>query len=424
MQETKYLGADFLRSFLYLYTHKEVSFYNNFDEIKNNILALYNLSQYIMIPTNQEKRQDVINKINDTLGVNLSYATPNGTIAKMSNFIIIANNSKEQELSDDILNFIYYLANKSSIPEITSECIKYENYENLKAEFEKQEISDTIQDVNTNSTLINRTSTLDNKIKTIQIEITNLLQQLKEKKENLYKTYGERQLKFAEKETIDKVISFLSKNKIVRCVKASKEQLCILTDFLPIQFTYNEDRIDKIIDANFSNEQIREILKDALLDRNEWVMMSVPVVFKIYDDASALGFRISKTFEYCIGEWKITNVNTAYRNYHWFEYSCLGGFSQDINLMQNDFNVIGLFSVLLQYYQTINLGDLAGNNWLTKQWNKIMYNKKENKYYMISRDQKSIKEIDMKHIENARYMTKCDFMTSYSAKLVYDKDVK
>ena len=75
------------------------------------------------------------------------------------------------------------------------------------------------------------------------------------------------------------------------------------------------------------------------------------------------------------------NDDERYVNRHYFRFSCLGSFKSDLRLAQTELNPVRLFATLLQYLQTINLSDYAGQQWLYQDH--IMLDKEKNELFIF-----------------------------------------
>ena len=97
-------------------------------------------------------------------------------------------------------------------------------------------------------------------------------------------------------------------------------------------------------------------------------------------------------------------LNRQLINRHYFQYSCLGSFAADLAQAQATVNPIRLVSTLLQYLGTINITDVAGNNWLKQKH--LIRNKQNDDYFlydsisgdMSPQDKNIIKKLHLKDI--------------------------
>lgn len=176
----------------------------------------------------------------------------------------------------------------------------------------------------------------------------------------------------------------------------TKYQIVMFTSFIKTNYTVGENVIDAYTDnpggcLSHLSSSIKNILKDAMKDRERYILMQVPCRIEItipYNDLSV--DNISWRVQYFTDEYGYTNV-------HYTSFSCLGGFKVDINEAIQSKNLMQLTALILQYIQTINLNDVAGRNWITHK-NQLVYDKVDNKYYQICYPD-SILEAD-KYIDN------------------------
>lgn len=134
-------------------------------------------------------------------------------------------------------------------------------------------------------------------------------------------------------------------------------RVVLLTNFLPIEYTVGEEvalaMTDKPNGSKYNaSQEYKDIFKDALTDRNNYIMLIEPVEITYI-------LKIDKPIQYQINY----SYNQSFINVHHRRFTCYGGFAPSLTEAVSNRNLIQLTSILLQYLQTINLNDYAGQLW-------------------------------------------------------------
>ena len=164
--------------------------------------------------------------------------------------------------------------------------------------------------------------------------------------------------------------------------KSDYYSIRLLTKALPVEYTVAENVLTALIDnPNGSKyklpQESKDILKDAFSDRNRYITLIDPVdiEFRLYNSGAEIYYKIY--YNYC----------QRFFNVHHHNYTCFGGFAPSLAEAIHNNNLIQLTSILLQYLQTINLQDVAGQNWINNQVLLIL-DKETNNYFIMDSEGK------------------------------------
>lgn len=249
-----------------------------------------------------------------------------------------------------------------------------------------------------------------NKIDALFNQITDLKNSLKV----IEFDYINRVIKDDGNTVFSRLISFLNRCKHVKGYKIkapsansisnSRCRIEILLHAFPVSYTCGEDLLDKLINQSnrFNSFKNKEILIDALSKRHDYEIYHRPIKITLSVNLSAnatLDYAIDRTTMSYI---ELINLPTElytrfnrsgyFENRHYFKYNCLGGFKADIQTAQCNIEPVRLFATLLQYLSTINLADIAGNQWLEQSH--LILNKRTNKLCLLKEQTGNLVELD------------------------------
>lgn len=239
-----------------------------------------------------------------------------------------------------------------------------------------------------------------NELNELNKTIDDLLSRLRIAKDRYYELNEKHQRdKDNNSNIIKNALQLIKRNKNSKLIAMRESydtvSLYVYTDFLKLAYTYNDDSAIRYIDTWFNNvsnssmdlerkKQLKSMYYDALLGRQRYEILLLPIRIEIVIDkrTKKVNFNIDKEYQYLNDTIKRKYIDSGY-NVHWFNYQCLGGFKTDIGIAIANRDIRSLYQQLLQYIQTINIGDAAGTAWLHKE-NMVFYDKACDKYYHVN----------------------------------------
>lgn len=181
----------------------------------------------------------------------------------------------------------------------------------------------------------------------------------------------------------------------------------LLTKALPVEYTVAENVLTALTDNPSGSkykipQESKDILKDAFTDRNRYITVIDPVdiEFRLYSNSEItykIFYNYSQTF-----------VNVHHRN-----FTCFGGFAPSLAEAVHNNNLIQLTSILLQYLQTINLQDVAGQKWINDS-TLLIFDKETNDYFVMY---KGGKTSEFKNYNKESYAIK-DFKGNFEYNII------
>lgn len=174
------------------------------------------------------------------------------------------------------------------------------------------------------------------------------------------------------------LLDIIRRNKLIKLATihydSSQTRVHIYTEPLNVEYTCGEETANRIIYNNsaLSNAKIeyKDAIYDALVNRENYVLLHNPLQIVIHIDntnnistwaISHLALNISN-----YSATYTTDSNHIESNTHYFRYNCLGGFSGDLATSVRNNDIKRLIATLIQYISTINIADVAGVTWATK----------------------------------------------------------
>lgn len=236
----------------------------------------------------------------------------------------------------------------------------------------------------------NELSKLTKEYEELQQSIDKLTTQLIDKKRELKRHAADILYRKTEpsEHPFKRFINFANRCKTIKSIQyninnCEYPSVYLFTDWFPIDYTYEDERADKLImeNATFKNNNEKEILLDAITKRERYKIMHRPVFINIIESENQLLYNIT-ALDFSIHKYYDINLRNKYRNVHFFDFDCLGSFKSDLNLAKTDKDYIRLTTLLLQYLQTINIADYAGTTWLSSEH--MIYDSLENKYFIYN----------------------------------------
>ena len=181
----------------------------------------------------------------------------------------------------------------------------------------------------------------------------------------------------------------------------------LLTKALPVEYTVAENVLTALTDNPSGSkyklpQESKDILKDAFTDRSRYVTVIDPVdiEFRLYSNG-----EITYKIYY--------NYSQTFTNIHHRNFTCFGGFAPSLAEAVHNNNLIQLTSILLQYLQTINLQDVAGQRWINDS-TLLVLDKETNKYSVMYKDGKIL---DFSRYDKELYAIK-DFKGNFEYKII------
>lgn len=301
-----------------------------------------------------------------------------------------------------LINQIVY--DKSKLKDYCSKTV-----EQLLIEFKNKREQALYEFINNNSEIFDNTEQLNDTKHTIMNQIETLLNQLLELKKNLKDVdskilYNKANPTNFVKDFMDTIKTNRLIDKAILQYRNNKYYLRLVTKELYIDYTYEQDLTKTLIDSSNSRNvfyscspEIKNMFIDALTDRDTYRIALVPIYIDInlhtLDWALA---PINTGVNYI--DYKGTRAyDVDFANIHYMRYTCLGSFKADLKLAQADKDLIKLVSLILQYYRTINLADIAGTNWLT-QYNHLFYNQQTKEYNLFSLNKKELIKTNIRNV--------------------------
>jgi len=175
------------------------------------------------------------------------------------------------------------------------------------------------------------------------------------------------------------LLDIVRRNKLIKLATihydSSQTRVCIYTEPLSVEYTCGEETANRIIYNNSTlstaSSEYKDAIYDALVNRENYVLLHNPLQIVINIDNSDN-----------ISQWAISHLQINLSNYsaafttdsnyiesntHYFRYNCLGGFSGDLATSVRNNDIKRLTATLIQYISTINIADVAGVTWATKE---------------------------------------------------------
>lgn len=417
MENLKQESERFIRSFLYNLYEKEIIELDieKQPELKNPVVyvAAYNLEEWahhiLWVDVEKLNMQSTLEYckespllteiLNNCRGMSSDYMGT--TINFYSAQLTIINKRKlgEKEFWDDIL----YLNKLHPSPSKRLNIVKSFSYTEQLDNKNLETKTKLIEKINEMPSALD--SIYENKRKEKNQEIDNLIEQLKVLKQELKQIDMDYITRFIQDENnsiFNKLINFIDKCKYVSHYiiygpttrrPSQRYSVYILLRPFPISYTYGDDAATKLIyeSVAFRNHTNKDIIMDAITSRTRYEIYHKPVIISISyrpNDETGLTWNVEKPV--CskirlIDEseefQRMYADNQGFENRHYFRFNCLGSFRTDLALAQDALDPTRLFATLLQYLQTINLADYAGNQWL--QQDHMVYDKLENKLILV-----------------------------------------
>lgn len=233
--------------------------------------------------------------------------------------------------------------------------------------------------------------------------LINEIKRLKETIKELDTEYANRFIRDENNSVFSSLINYITKCKYVNSyyVKEPSKRLMnpkyevkISLKAFPVSYTYNDGMADKLINHSQVTEEMenKHILLDAVTDRTKFEIYHKPTEISLYYGANTdneirydIANDVKSNLELIKYPKKLGdtyNYEERYVNRHYFKYRCLGSFSSDLRLSQTELNPVRLFATLLQYLQTINLADYAGQQWLYQDH--IVLDKEKNELFILT----------------------------------------
>ena len=433
------LKSDFIRSFLYLYFEEEINLF----DLENDIIPKsQNIYEKAILLTSEDpvglefikhrdENHEYIQNITNTYIRFAPLTDINNNkivcLAALERAILIINKNKinTAEYYKGLYAYLNYLTDTHTIKEYTN-IIKDKSYKDL-LEDKNQAIKKSIIEA-TKELPDNTIQKLNNEITRINNNIQALLDEIQQRKKDLIDLYGKQVIaQLNSTNFMENLINFLDKCKLV-VGYASKSNLPnwykirVVTDWLPVDYTYGDAALEKMTRNNndlAENKNI-DILINALSSRDKYEILTAPSIIEITyrPQENELNWSMNTLRDYSNNNYRLHNLFTNNQIYdlcklilsgrlvnrHYFQYNCLGSFNADLAQAQATVNPIRLVSTLLQYLGTINITDVAGNNWL-KQTH-LIRNKQNDEYFlydsssgaMSPQDKNIIKKLHLKDI--------------------------
>lgn len=433
------LKGDFIRSFLYLYFEEEINLF----DLENDIIPKgQNIYEKTILLTsedpigldfikhrdeNHEYIQNIINACFRFTQLTDMNDNKINCLAALERTILIINKNKinTAEYYKGLYAYLNYITDTITIKKYTN-IIKDKSYKDLledKNQAIKKSIIETVKELPDNTV-----QRLNNEIEQINKNIQELLREIQNQKENLIDLYGKQVIaQLNSTNLMENLINFLDKCKLVVGYSSASNlpnwyKIRVITDWLPVDYTYGDAALEKMTRNNndlAKNKNI-DILINALSNRDKYEILTAPSIIELtYNpQRNELNWTMNTLQDYVNNNCRLHNLftnnptydlyklilNRRLTNRHYFQYSCLGSFNADLAQAQATVNPIRLVSTLLQYLGTINITDVAGNNWL-KQTH-LIRNKQNNKYFLydslsgdiLIQDKNIIKKLHLKDI--------------------------
>ena len=321
----------------------------------------------------------------------------NNTGVKVELMLIIQKSSLyTTEYYKDLIKVIQIIANKNFYiaPKALQDYNKLMELMKKAISISPSDLIKTIEDSN-NDAFINIINESGSKMKIdYQREIdeayqliSNLAEQLSNAKNNyerLLLINGE-QMKGTDSKVLE-LFNYYKRNKTLRQMTIQDDSnsyfIQLFTSYVKTNYTAGEATLDAYLNnpsgcLYYLSQELKDILNDALKDRNRYILLQDPMYIKITIPYTELSYNnISWKVKYYSDQYNWTNI-------HYTRYSCLGGFKSEMTEAIRTKNLIQLTALILQYIQTINLNDIAGRNWIT-QTTQLIYDKQEDKYLKLT----------------------------------------
>ena len=378
--ENKIIRSDFFRSLLALKSGYKVETYEadetNFKILLDNLAYNYHSEKFI-IYTNENTY-----KMIQTMYAYVGYQT---FIYVENIFIFLKNQDyNSKEFLDDIIQF----CRKNKITSDTKTKALETTYDEVNEIFNK---------INIDSFKNNMVDLKDNELRKIDDEINSLKEDINDHyneinniRNRITTLQGQKLTSLIDPdcEYVTKTINFIKKSPLVNSYCLKNNNLEIITNLLPIQYTYAEERTEKVLKSNFTEKTTLEILTDALTERKKYAIYIAPLKITIYFGATQLSYSIYDTelsifrqTQYSLPGASSINWSEI-KNRHYERYKCLGGFQDPIFEAKVEYNPLKLIMLILQYLQTLNIADHAGTGWI-QQTQHLIYDKEEKQFILL-----------------------------------------
>ena len=314
-------------------------------------------------------------------------------------------NNKTVEYGRSILFLINQIVcDKSKLKDYCSKTV-----EQLLIEFKNKREQALYDFINNNSEIFDNTEQLKDSKQNIMNQIDSLLSQLLDLKKNLKDVdskilYNKANPTNFVKDFIDTIKTNRLIDKAILQYKNNRYYLRLVTKELYIDYTYEQDLTKALIDSSnprnafySCSPEIKSMFIDALTNRDTYRIALIPIYIDI--DLHTLAWTLTPitytTITYYIDYKDSARYDFDFTNIHYMRYTCLGSFKTDLKLAQVDKDLIKLVSLILQYYRTINLADMAGTTWLT-DYNHLFYNTQTKEYILYNKHNKGLIKTDVK----------------------------
>lgn len=406
--EIKHLESDFIRSFLSLTTKKPIPEMTLHDisitKLRYHIEYLRNPLIIYVNPQLKYENQKTIDRIQAT--VSTSYAKSIVSCINKEDFCVrkirelylinltkINNQDYYRELPNFLKGIILNFHPFTDLPTNAELDNMLQSFCNIIGTKKYEEVYQIIQQEAFEQLRLNLANCSKYKLKDYNAELSRVensinnkfieITKLNEEKMSIYGKIS--QLTQGNNTEVNKFIDFLKRCNYVKSIYLENKLIAIHTSSFPISYTFAEDAAEKLIldSANTKHNDNKEILLDALTTRKRYEITHLPVIIRI--DTSSLSWEVSLNnlksnanhFTY-----PLMARETGSKNRHYFSYTCLGSFQTELLTAVHESNFTKLFATILQYLQTINLADGAGQSWLYQE--QIFRDKEFNTYFIYS----------------------------------------
>lgn len=404
--EIKHLESDFIRSFLsltlqkpiqemmlhnistsklkyYIESDTPVALYIDTQLEKENKEAMdsiyHNIDRSLALKIERDIKKEnfVFNQFQRTYLINLNIINSQEYYRELPNVlkhILIKNHTvlftNEQDIHDTMQSICGTIGDKKY--EAVYQTVQQEAFKSIRLRFTecaKYKLNDYNAELRNIEDLINKTF--------------NEIEKLNERK---MATYGKISQTLQNNSVeFDKFIDFLKRCNFVKGINIHNKTISIYMSYFPVSYTYADDAAEKLIldSANTKNNNNKELLLDALTARERFEIIHLPVVIDINVNNLEWNVRLNslksniKNLSY-----PLLARDTGSKNRHYFSHGCLGSFQADLLNARHEGDFTKLFATILQYLQTINLADSAGQTWLYQE--QIFRDKEFNVFFVYS----------------------------------------